>query len=53
MLPNKSVSVVGIKKFLICLTNIRKQDLPAYVIAGPTTFSVEIVNSNFEGLVSS
>jgi hypothetical protein len=31
----------------------RLYNIPAYVIAGPTTFSVVIMNSNFEGLVSS
>ncbi len=55
MLPNGVIKLSGDREVLDMFDQYKKArlyNILTYVNAGPTTFSVEVVNNNFEGLVS-
>ena len=55
VLPNGVIKLSRDREVLDMFDQYKKArlyNIPTYVNAGPTTFSVEVVNNNFEGLVS-
>ena len=55
VLPNGVIKLSGDREVLDMFDQYKKArlyNILTYVNAGPTTFSVEVVNNNFEGLVS-